>query len=175
MYYFAYGSNMSRPRLLARIPDAQLQTVAILPQHQFRLHKKGADGSAKADAYLTSDPEDRVYGALYQIAEHEREILDQIEGAGHGYEAKAVEVITADGERVTAFVYVALQIDCGLEAFDWYLQHILHGAETLALPEGYLEFLCRFKTRADPDLGRSRWEKSLYPADLLSDIEGLFH
>jgi len=40
MKYFSYGSNMSIRRLADRVPSAQLVTVAKLPSHTLRFHKR---------------------------------------------------------------------------------------------------------------------------------------
>lgn len=37
MRYFAYGSNMSSPRLKARVPNAERVGVFTLPEHSLRL------------------------------------------------------------------------------------------------------------------------------------------
>jgi hypothetical protein len=55
MLYFAYGSNMSVSRLVARTPSAQPLGRCALRGHQLRFHKVGGDGSAKCDAFHTGN------------------------------------------------------------------------------------------------------------------------
>lgn len=162
MLYFAYGSNMSLPRLLARLPRVDSLGRASLSEHQFRYHKRGVDGSAKADALYTGRVEDRVHGVLYRLADGDRVLLDQIEDAGVGYEAKPVSVMIAGGNMVEAYTYVALHIDRSLRPFDWYYQHVLHGAQDAALPAEYVEYLEGLSYCDDPDKERTQQELAIY-------------
>ena len=59
MLYFAYGSNMCAGRLRGRVPSAVPVRVARLLNHSLRFHKRSdKDGSGKADACFTGEPED---------------------------------------------------------------------------------------------------------------------
>lgn len=117
MMYFAYGSNMSLQRIKYRLPNSQFWGVAALPHFQLRFHKKGIDGSAKADALFTGRAEDQVLGALYQLSDSELAYLDSVEDCGVGYERKEVEV-WVEGEKYSAWTYCALHIDRSLKPFD---------------------------------------------------------
>lgn len=162
MLYFAYGSNMSLPRLLARISGVKQIGRASLYEHQFRFHKCGKDGSAKADALYTGHKRDCVHGVLYHLAETDKALLDQIEDAGVGYEAKPVDVITPEGNTIGAYTYVALHIDRSLYPFDWYHQHVLNGALSASLPTEYIEFLEGLSYCPDHDQERVRKELAIY-------------
>lgn len=161
MMYFAYGSNMSLQRIKHRLLNTQLFGVAVLPHFQLRFHKKGSDGSAKADALFTGRAEDRMFGALYQISNSELYLLDHIEDCGVGYERKEVEVWVED-ERHLAWTYCALHIDRSLKPFDWYRQHVLTGAEQLGLPNSYIEQIKGFSFCEDDDRMRVEREISIY-------------
>ena len=62
--YFAFGSNLSSPRLLQRLPAASVHCVATLTHHRLRWHKKGRDLSGKCAMDPTDDHTDRVYGVV---------------------------------------------------------------------------------------------------------------
>lgn len=162
MLYFAYGSNMSKPRLLARLSGIEHVGRACLIAHQFRFHKCGKDGSAKADAFYTGRDGDQVHGVLYRLAKEDKARLDSIEDAGIGYEAKSVSVLTPEGGVVEAFTYAALHIDRSLFPFDWYHQHVLVGAQAASLPTDYIEFLEGLSYVPDPDQDRTRKELAIY-------------
>ncbi len=158
--YFAYGSNMSLARLRARAPSAVRLGCVTLERHDLRFHKAGRDGSAKCDAFYTGELTDRIYGALFHIAHHEKPLLDAVEGLGQGYDEKWVEVQTDDGVAVTAVTYIATHIEAGLKPYTWYLEHVLVGAGELSLPRQYIERKIR-SVEAVTDGLRERHEREL--------------
>ena len=136
--YFAYGSNMSTRRLVARVPSARAISVAMLRGHRLAFHKIGKDGSAKCDVASTGDPNDVVHGVVYAIPCSEKSTLDKIEGLGYGYAEKEVVVLSESGEAFEAVTYYATNIDASLKPADWYLEHVLRGAREHGLPAEYI-------------------------------------
>ena len=100
LFYFAYGSNMSTPRLLNRVVSARAVAVACLPAHALRFHKRGRDGSAKCDAFYTGQDHDELHGVVYRIAAAEKPCLDECEGLGNGYDVKTVTVRGKNGTKL---------------------------------------------------------------------------
>ncbi len=147
---FAYGSNMATRRLRARTPSAQPLGVAHLPGHRLMWHKAGRDGSAKCDIVQTGHADDGVWGVLFEIALHERPLLDTAEGLGRGYEHKSVQVLTGQGV-VVAGAYHATHVDGSLQPFDWYLAYVVHGAREHGLPAHYQAELDAVAALTDPD------------------------
>ena len=161
--YFAYGSNMSSARLLARTPGARPLGTFILDHHDLRFHKRGRDGSGKCDAFFTGLDSDSVHGVLFEIAVHEKRALDRIEGLGAGYDEKQVSVRSRDGVRVSATTYVATDIAAQLSPFSWYLQHVIVGAREAPLPEQYLRRkILAVEAMADHDPARDWRERGLH-------------
>ncbi|MCP4595875.1 MAG: gamma-glutamylcyclotransferase [Neptuniibacter sp.] len=152
---------MSHPRLLDRLPNVELLGLGCLSQHQFRFHKRGRDGSAKADAHFTGNNNDSIYGVLYKLEESDLIVLDEIEDCGVGYERKRVEVRFSD-QFLVASTYVALHIDRSLKPFHWYRQHVIHGAEQAGLPEQYVKHLKRLEYLQDRDHDRALRELAIY-------------
>ncbi|MGH1461715.1 MAG: gamma-glutamylcyclotransferase family protein [Neptuniibacter sp.] len=161
MLYFAYGSNMSPHRIRDRVSNADFVGVAVLQNFQLRFHKKGLDGSAKADALYTGKVNDQIYGALYRLDGSDFSVLDRIESCGVGYERKEVKVNSVGGD-VRAWVYCALHIDRSLVPYHWYHQHVLEGAMQLGLPEGYIEHIKSFAVKVDKNEARTRKELAVY-------------
>lgn len=145
-FVFAYGSNLSTRRLRARTPSARPHCVARLAGHTLRFHKRGADGSGKADAFHTGRTDDEVWGAVYSMRAAELRTLDAIEG---GYDALELKVITPVGLVVPARVYraTASTIDATLRPFRWYLAHVRRGARRHGLPAAYIEGIRRVRCR----------------------------
>ncbi len=161
--YFAFGSNLSSPRLLQRIPDARKHCVASLERHQLRWHKSGRDRSGKCDIFHTGDAGDLVYGVVYRVSHAEKLELDAYEGAGIGYERREISVTALSGETIDVFTYFALEIDRLLRPYHWYKEHVLRGAIEHALPSHYVEDIRAIGSVADHDSERHSKELSIYP------------
>lgn len=146
---FAYGSNMSSARLKARVPSARKLGRGALHQHRLRFHKRGADGSAKANALYTGDTADTVHGVLFEINENELQNLDRAEA---GYERSSLNIDDVYGTGPSqADVYRAKpeSITETLLPFDWYLQLVITGAHEHGLPDDYCAQLQSIKSVPD--------------------------
>jgi len=161
MLCFCYGSNMSHRRLQARVPSARFVAVAELPAHRLRFHKSAGDGSAKCDAEETGNPEDRVIGVVYEIADAEKPDLDRHEALGFGYDEKQVELRSEKG-NLQAQMYYATRINNSLKPFHWYKDHVLIGARENGLPAGYIAEIEAVESTDDPKRQRHDRELSIY-------------
>ena len=161
--YFAFGSNLSSPRLLQRIPEAAVGGVAILSHHRLRWRKNGRDQSGKCDIEHTGTHEDLVYGVVYQMTPAEQVMLDGYESAGIGYERREVVVETLEGVEIEVFTYFALDIDHRQKPYHWYKEHVLRGAIEHALPEHYVHQIRNTPSIDDHDSDRHHRELSIYP------------
>lgn len=155
VHVFAYGSNMCSKRMRDRVPTAMSVAIGYVPQRQFIFHKRGNDGSAKADAVFSGISNDRVWGVVYRICQTEKAILDQYESLGIGYDQQQVNVVTDRGS-LQAWMYVARHnaVDPSLLSYSWYHDYIICGACEHQLPDSYVEFLKSFESLADPDSAR---------------------
>ncbi len=162
MLYFAYGSNMSVPRIKARIPAAEFVTIARL--HGFRLtfSKPGCDHSGKCDVIQTGQEDDAVFGVVYRISALDKPILDCYEGLGVDYLERSVALHTLDGDEIRAYLYVATEQQPELSPYDWYKKHVLCGAQEAGLPADYVASIAAVAAVPDPDSERTRKELSIY-------------
>jgi AIG2-like family len=135
---FAYGSNMSTPRLRYRVPGCRFTFVARLPSYRLCFHKRSKDGSAKCNAFKTASV---VVGCVYEIPTNQKPALDRAEGLGFGYHEEIVQVLSPEGEKVTVHAYIADAsfIDDSLQPYSWYKDFVLAGAEVHQLPPEYVE------------------------------------
>lgn len=161
--YFAFGSNLSSPRLLQRIPQASKHCVATLHGHRLRWHKSGHDRSGKCDIDRTGNHQDLVYGVVYRMRHEDKLELDVYEGVGRGYERRQVRIVTEYGESLEAFTYYATDIDRRLQPYHWYKEHVLRGALEHDLPEFYVEYIRAVAAIHDDDSERHIRELSIYP------------
>ncbi|MBS0225817.1 MAG: gamma-glutamylcyclotransferase [Proteobacteria bacterium] len=136
--YFAYGSNMLRERLVARVSTAKAAAVGVVRDYRLDFAKVSVDGSGKGD--MVSSPGSEVLGVLYEFDGDQKADLDKHEG-GH-YMARAVVVSTSSGLE-TAWAYMAEphRRDPSKVPYDWYLALIIAGARQGGLPVAYVQAL----------------------------------
>lgn len=166
LHYFAYGSNMLTRRLARRVPSARPIGAGWLPGHRIAFHKRGWDGSGKANLLATGDPEHRVHGVLFELAVAERPDLDRAEG---GYEHHTVRVRSDLGaeDPIPALTYVADDafIDDTLLPFPWYKAFVVAGAREHGLPGTYVEWLATVGVVPDPDPRRAGYNRAIVRAE----------
>lgn len=160
MYYFAYGSNMSSRRLLARVPSARSLGVARLSGYEMSFSKPSHDGSAKCTIHVEAGAS--TLGVLYQIPADQRYTLDRIEGQDFGYDAEDVRITTQNGCQVTAFTYLGTDFNKVLPAYTWYVEHVLRGAREHGIAQQYIDKIEAAPAIEDPDQGRHEFEMSIY-------------
>jgi gamma-glutamylcyclotransferase len=158
--YFAYGSNMLRRRLQARVQSVDFCGVAVLSGYALAFHKVSKDGSGKCD--VISSTGGSVYGALFKVNEADLLKLDEYEGNGKGYERRAVQVHELSGGIVDAHAYMATNIDPTLRPYTWYKRHVLEGAQDVGLPDAYLQIIRSAEAIEDPDIRRAARELAIY-------------
>jgi len=162
LLYFAYGSNMSVPRIQARIPGAEFVSVAGLREHRLTFSKPGSDDSGKCDALFTGRDDDLVYGVVYLITPQEKLILDHYEGLGVHYLVKSARVLSYNSGDLDVFLYVATEVLENLKPYSWYKRHVLHGAIEAGLPEPYRQYISDIIASEDPDPERNARETVIY-------------
>lgn len=155
---------MSTPRIRRRLASARPVSVAHLAAHVLKFHKRSVDGSAKCDIVPTRDPNDVVFGVVFQILAREKPILDRYESLGHGYAEKSVAVVQSDGRSLAATTYYATHIDTSLKPYHWYKEHVLRGAREHALPIEHIEAIADIQSTMDPDQDNHIRELSIYAA-----------
>jgi len=144
--YFAYGSNLSSARLLARVASARPLAPAQLLGWSLRTNKRGRDGSGKAN--LRSEARECVWGALYSMDPDAWPALDACE---EGYARVSVEVLTHQ-DSLQASTYVSERLTADPVPFSWYKQLIVDGAREHGLPEDWVRLLEALPARPDPRL-----------------------
>jgi cation transport regulator ChaC len=145
-WYFAYGSNMNRVRLV----DDRLKPkdVALCRRIGGRLDgwrltfdKLARTPSGSGAGNIVVAPGSSVHGTLNEMPREGLDVLDVWEGVASGhYERRTVFVVRADtGDTVEAVTYIALLVGEGLRPTRAYLAHLLAGRDLL--PADYWEKL----------------------------------
>ena len=132
--------------MLARVPSASPVSTARLDGWRLTLDKRAMDGSGKAN--LSSEAGASVWGFVYRI-EHEK--WTDLDGFEPGYTRTHVEVVAADGRRLSAQTFIASVPAAELVAFDWYKALIVEGAREHKLPADYVAGLEALAARPDPN------------------------
>ena len=133
--YFAYGSNMSSARLLARVGAARAMGPVHVCDWRLVFNKPGSDGTGKAN--LVSELGARSWGVAYEIAGSEWERLDSFET---GYERALFRLERSDGSSIEAqaYLFFFLEGTRALPPSPDYLAHLLTGALEHGLPADYI-------------------------------------
>ena len=132
--YFAFGSNLERRRLEARVGRVEVIDQGTLHGFSLQVNKPGLDGSAKANVVVSS--RERVWGVVYRIDAVELEALDRFEG---GYRRTGV-TIRGRAAAIEAWTYIAEGRTDDLP-FDWYKAHMVRGAAEHGLPPSWQQRL----------------------------------
>lgn len=157
---FAFGSNMSKARLLERLPNVEEIGVATLRGYSLAFSMLSLDGSAKCNIHYTGDSEDEVLGVVYQLSEDEQNQLDIIEGERYNRTKIKVQLLT--GENVNAFCYIANTLVDQELPFDWYVHHVYVGAVEHRLPAHYIERIKCTPSQCDTQALRADKEWSVH-------------
>ena len=106
--YFAYGSNLSRAAMCARVPDARPLIASWLPDHVLTFESNEPQGAPHAFfANVRPAPGMSVPGALYAIDARGLSALDAYEDVARGVYARIeISVIGAGGSRELAIAYM---------------------------------------------------------------------
>ena len=141
---------MLAARLRARCASARVIGLGMAPGFVIAFDKIGQDGSGKAT--LVSG-EGAVPGVLFDLAEADLAVLDQIEGLGRGYDRVMLDV---HGQAAMAYIAPPAFRDPSMRPFDWYLALVLAGAHQAGLPAEWIARLAAERAIPDPDPDRPR-------------------
>lgn len=156
----AYGSNLHRARIEARVDIQSIIGTVMLPNWGLRFHKIGSDGSGKCN--LIPSLGETAYGIVYAFSAEDKFRLDEIEGVGKGYENIVLPLAELDISQTTlegneqVFAYIAIETDINDELlpYDWYHDFVRQGAEQCGFPPNYLGYINSFTYRKDENIDR---------------------
>jgi gamma-glutamylcyclotransferase (GGCT)/AIG2-like uncharacterized protein YtfP len=138
MLYFAYGSNMNHAHMDKLCPGAKFVDAAALEAYKFT-YEGSADpmyGAVANIAKRTKD--DVVWGGLYEVTEEHLNALDDYEDCPAVYRRIEVNVITMEGDLVSAVTYCK-EPEEPREPADEYRELVRSGAGDCGLPARYVK------------------------------------
>ena len=164
--YFAYGSNLCLRRMRERVPSARRLSLAFLPGHTLKWHKRSVDGSGKCTIVQVDGEGGEVHGVLYVFPKHDKILLDAVEGLGWGYDETAVQVETPSGTReATTYIAASSHVDDALVPYAWYQELVVGGATSAGLPPAYVQKLRNVDTEDDGDVERASISRATLPCE----------
>jgi hypothetical protein len=131
-FYFAYGSNLEKTHLLARIGHIHNGTRVKLGGYTFLYNKKSDDG-AKANIVKNGS---EVWGVCYEIDRSEFTRLHN--DFEKGYEPKDVWVVNDEGKGIIAKTFVSKSLTKKPPTQN-YVALVVNGANDHQLPEDYIK------------------------------------
>lgn len=146
IFYFAYGSNMNPQRMIVREAFFTERIGAKLPDYKLVFNFRRSRSPGESAANIVPDQGNYVEGALYLTNEEAISKLDGYEGYPDHYRREEVIVITKDGCKIKAIVYIANDDKTadGLKPSREYLGHLLAGQDLLS--EDYFHSLEKTET-----------------------------
>lgn len=134
-YYFAYGSNMDAPQMLARCPSAMMIGPVMLPEHRLVFNRSGTYRPGGV-ANVEPSAGERVYGILWKMATTDFTRLDHTEDP-HAYRRENARVYSLRGQPYDCHVYLAIPDQPDLPDRD-YLDSLIQAGHSAGLPPEYL-------------------------------------
>jgi cation transport regulator ChaC len=134
--HFAYGSNMSRPLMAARCPQARAVGVASLFDWRFIIN---ADGLASIVRHKGS----RVHGVLWRLSARDVAAINAYEDIGSGLYVSRLLPIQFAQRHASALVYLARRQGTGIPR-PAYIQLVIAAALDWNLPQPYIGSIARW-------------------------------
>lgn len=150
VFHFAYGANMNYSTLSKRGCKIQSRDAAVLADPAMKLlfqHRGGYSTVQRSHApSLYPTFRSHVHGVLYKLTREEMDKLKRKEG---GYALQDMEVVTYDGRRVMAKVFVSgplARLPAEVKPTERYMRLLREGAADNYLDPLYQAWLSSIET-----------------------------
>lgn len=137
--YFAYGSNMSRKRMIERLCNFSSIQKGHIKDYALIFNKTSTIQPESSFANIKKQSNSVVEGVLYSLDDSKLNLLDRYEGVPRDYERSQLNIHTDDGVY-TAWVYIAKSDRTGEgKPTQKYIDFLLEGKEFLS--DSYVEYI----------------------------------
>lgn len=177
LHYFAYGSNLTASRLIARVGPCEDLGVATLPDFELAFRKDSHDGSAKCDLVHNPGRCIKAEGVVYRMPLAAKSVLDRFEGVGVGYRVETIEAKLAlaveEKQTLSCFVYLAEPpwVDQRKLPYSWYRDFVLSGGIDHGLSDSWRGFVESHPVQLDTDVERHSKNQKILEADIAQAME----
>ncbi|MGH2783949.1 MAG: gamma-glutamylcyclotransferase family protein [Actinomycetota bacterium] len=144
MRYFAYGSNMDPVQMAERTPGARALGAARLDGYRLTFTRDSPAWGGGV-GHIDVDPDDHVWGVLWELEPHHLDALDVYESVELGVYTRECATVRHDGGEVEAQVYIAVKTDFKKPS-KRYMGALIRGAVAHDLPGDYIERLRAIET-----------------------------
>jgi gamma-glutamylcyclotransferase len=133
-YYFAFGSNMNKERMIEREANFVNIQKGILNDWELVFNKINSRKDGSGFANIIPKIGSIVEGMIYKVDEETLEKLDRFEGVPNHYNRKTMKIRNENNEMIDCITYLAnpSQMDNSRKPEKWYLNHLLKGKEYLS-------------------------------------------
>ena len=146
VYYFAYGSNMSKEQMKKRLGKVVIGEKGVLKGFELVFNKQADKKPGVSYSNIINKEGSEVQGAIYKISEKELAVIDRREGYPDHYKRIELNIVKEDGTEVPCIIYIAnsIKIGSGLKPERDYLEKILAGKKFIT--DDYYEKLQKVET-----------------------------
>jgi hypothetical protein len=134
--HFAYGSNMSRPHMRARCPQAIALGIASLRGWHFAINPDGY-------GTIVPRPGSLVYGVLWRLTPRDLTAINAYENLAGGLYRRRMFPVRMNAGMRPALVYLASREGKGVPR-PGYIALVVAAARDWRLPEPYIRTLQRW-------------------------------
>ena len=135
MLHFAYGSNMSRPLMMARCPGAHAIGTATLSGWRFVINEQGFGSLAQRAG-------SRVYGVVWRLTARDFAAINAYESVDSGLYLRRCMAVRCGPRHMSALVYLTSKQVEGRPR-PGYIHLVVEAARDWKLPESYVRSLQR--------------------------------
>lgn len=140
-WVIAYGSNMHRDRLEARVGPVSSYQTGTLPGFRLTFNKLASQSQHGYANVVYTGLDEHCPAMAYSLRPEQVNVLDQFEGVPNHYLRVSLPFETSAGERIWAHGYLAhpdrLRFD--LRPTPDYLQYLQMGYDAQGWDQGYLD------------------------------------
>lgn len=137
--YFAYGSNMDPAQMAERCPGSVALGAARLSGWRLTFTRDSPAWGGGV-AHIERDPDDDVWGVLWELSDENLAALDEYEGLRVGAYVREHVTVRFEEREVEAEVYIAVPRGFKRPSRK-YLSALVRGAEAHGCPDDYVERL----------------------------------
>jgi gamma-glutamylcyclotransferase len=134
VYYFAFGSNMNKERMIDREAEFTEMQKGILKDWKLVFNKINPRKERAGFANIEPEKNSIVEGIIYKVNKKTIQELDGYEGVPLAYIRKTMQVTMDNDELIECEVYIAnpSRVNNSLKPEKWYLNHLLKGEKYLS-------------------------------------------
>ena len=131
LYYFGYGSNLSKEQMAIRCPESKYYASGTLSGFSWLINARGY-------ASIKLSESDFVLGEIFTLSQQDVDYLDIYESVEEGMYLKTNLSVETSKGTIDCLVYIASDSAPGIPQEE-YIERINLGIESANLPDDYVQ------------------------------------